>query len=283
MRIFEPNAAMLNALRGSGIALVLGVKNEDIPTLASSQQAAEQWFNTYVQPYVNDVTIRLIVVGNEVVPGQYSDGIVPAMQNLQNVIHNHGIGGMRVTTVVSMNVLTGTYPPSAATFSPEAMPYMTRIVKELQKNLAPLLVNLYPYFAYASDPAHVRLDYAQFTATQPVVQDGNLAYMSLFEAMFDWFVWAMEKIGVSDVDLVVSETGWPHAGNGQLTTVDLARTYNKNFLDHLLNHEGSPKRPLVYIEGFVFSMVDENLKSAGVEQAFGMFQPNLQPNYNIFS
>ncbi|KAK9705547.1 hypothetical protein RND81_07G065400 [Saponaria officinalis] len=215
----------------SGIALVLGVKNEDIPTLASSQQAAEQWFNTYVQPYVNDVTIRLIAVGNEVVPGQYSDGIVPAMQNLQNVIHNHGIG-----------------------------------------NLAPLLVNLYPYFAYASDPAHVRLDYAQFTASQPVVQDGNLAYMSLFKAMFDCFVWAMEKIGVSDVDLVV-----------QLTTVHLARTYNKNFLDHLLNHAGSPKRPLVYIEGFVFSVVDENLKSAGVEQAFGMFQPNLQPNYNIFS
>ncbi|KAK9705543.1 hypothetical protein RND81_07G065000 [Saponaria officinalis] len=283
MRIFEPNTAMLDALKGSGIDLVLGVKNQDIPTLAASQEAAEQWFTTYVQPYVNDITIPYVSVGNEVVPGQFSDSIHPAMQNLQNVFQSHGLQGIRATTVVSMSVLTGTYPPSASTFSEASMPYITGIVKQLADAGAPLLINVYPYFAYASNPQDVRLDYAQFTATQPVVQDGNLAYMNLFDAMVDCFVWAMEKVGVSNVDLVVSESGWPHDGNGDFTTVDLARTYNKNFMNHVLSHAGTPKRPGAYIEGFVYSMVDEDLKTAGVEQAFGMFKPNLEPNYNIFS
>ncbi|KAL9242164.1 hypothetical protein vseg_016190 [Gypsophila vaccaria] len=283
MRIFEPNVAMLDALKGSDIDLVLGVKNQDIPTLGASQEGAQQWFATYVQPYVNDITIPYVSVGNEVVPEQFSDGIVPAMQNLQNVFKSHGLEGMRATTVVSMDVLTGTYPPSAATFSEAAMPFMTEIIKHLQDAGAPLLINVYPYFAYTSNPQDVHLDYAQFTAAQPVVQDGNLAYMNLFDAMVDCFVWAMEKIGVTDVDIVVSESGWPHDGNGNFTTVDLAKTYNKNFMNHVLSHVGTPKRPGAYIEGFIFSMIDEDLKPVGVEQKFGMFKANLEPNYNIFS
>ncbi|XP_074267196.1 putative glucan endo-1,3-beta-glucosidase BG4 [Silene latifolia] len=283
LRIFEPNLPLQDALKGSDIDLVLGVKNQDIPTLASSLEASEQWVATNVLPYVNDIAIPYVSVGNEVVPGQFSDGIVPAMQNLQNVLLSHNLQGMRATTVVHMDVLTNTYPPSAATFSEASMPYMTAILQHLQDVGAPLLFNIYPYFVYASNPTDVRLDYAQFTATGPVISDGNLTYMNLFDAMVDSVFWAMEKIGVTDVDLVVSESGWPHDGNGEFTTVDLAGTYNKNYMNHVLSHVGTPKKPGAYIEGFIFSMVDEDLKPAGVEQNFGMFKPNLVPNFNIFA
>ena len=190
---------------------------------------------------------------------------------------------MKTTTVISSQVLASTYPPSASAFTEAAQSFMGPILEFLSAHGAPLMVNVYPYFAYASDPDHVPLAYAQFTATEPVVQDQGLNYSNIFDAMVDCFVWAMEKSGVADVEIVVSESGWPHDGNGQFTTIDLAKTYNQNFMKHVLSNVGTPKRPGAYIEGFIFAMVDEDLKPAGVEQYFGMFKPDLEPIYNIFS
>ncbi|KAK9282817.1 hypothetical protein L1049_011039 [Liquidambar formosana] len=131
-----------------------------------------------------------------------------------------------------------------------------------------------PYFAYASDLVNVRLDYAQFTATGPMVQDGSLSYSNLFDAIVDAFHWAMEKEGIANVNVAVSESGWPSAGNGNLTTPELAQTCNKNFMAHVMSNR-TPKRPKEYIEGFIFSMFNENLKPPGVEQNWGLFEPNM--------
>ncbi|GMH13755.1 hypothetical protein Nepgr_015596 [Nepenthes gracilis] len=282
MRIFNPNPTVLNALRGSGIELTLGVADEDIPRLASSVDAADSWFAHNVQPYLNDITVPYIAVGNEVVPGEFSASLVAAMQNVQTVLRNRNLMGMRATTVVHGAVLSNSYPPSATVFSDRARDTMSRILQFLSAHGAPLLINVYPYFAYASSPLHQRLDYALFTATGTVVQDRNLSYSNLFDAMADSYIWAMEKVGVSNVDIVVSESGWPHAGNGNLTTPELAFTYNKNFMLHVL-HGGTPKRPGSYVEGFIFAMFDEDQKAAGAEQNWGLFKPNMRPNYNIFA
>lgn len=40
IRLFEPNNAALNALRGSQIDVTLGVRNEDLPNLPANQDAA---------------------------------------------------------------------------------------------------------------------------------------------------------------------------------------------------------------------------------------------------
>uniref|UniRef100_A0A7C9CBT0 Glucan endo-1,3-beta-D-glucosidase n=1 Tax=Opuntia streptacantha TaxID=393608 RepID=A0A7C9CBT0_OPUST len=260
-----------------------GVRNQDMPTLASSVASAEQWFVANVEPYVDGIAIPFIAVGNEVIPGEFSESILPAMQNLQTILNNRGLAGMRTTTVLSMQVLASTYPPSGGVFTDAAKPFMGPILEFLSAQGAPLMVNVYPYFAYASDPDHVPLPYAQIIATEPVIRDQGLNYTNLFDAMVDCFVWAIEKSGVADVEIVVSESGWPHDGNGQFTTIDLAKTYNQNFMKHILSNAGTPKRPGAYIEGFIFAMLDENLKPARVEQYFGMFKPNLEPNYNIFS
>lgn len=92
MRIFEPNPRVLEALRGSKIELTLGVRNNDIPILAAGEDAAKSWFMTNVQPYVDDINITYITVGNEVVPGQFSESILPAMQNLQKVLRSKNLG-----------------------------------------------------------------------------------------------------------------------------------------------------------------------------------------------
>ncbi|XP_021738771.1 probable glucan endo-1,3-beta-glucosidase BG5 [Chenopodium quinoa] len=281
MRIFEPYPEVLEALRGSNIDLTLGVKNTDIPTLASSEDAANSWFISNVHPYVNDIRITYISVGNEVIPGEFSDSILPAMQNLQNVLRSNNLG-TRTTTVVHSAVLGTSFPPSAATFSDSARPFISGIIQFLSSQKSPLLVNLYPYFPYAADPENIRLDYAQFRTTEPLIKDGALRYSNLLDAMLDGFFSAMEKEGVNDVNIIISETGWPHDGNGNITTPGLAATYNRNFIHHVNDFEGTPKRPAALLEGFIFAMFDEDLKDPGVEQHWGLFSPNMQPNYNIF-
>ncbi|KAK2974968.1 hypothetical protein RJ640_009127 [Escallonia rubra] len=281
IRLFDPNHAALEALRGSQIDVSFGVLNQDIPSIASNQEAANSWFENNVAPYLNDVTINYISVGNEVIPGEYAGFIVPAMQNLQKILDDKGLAGISITTVVSGQTLANSYPPSAAIFSAEARETLVQVLKFLSAQANPLMINVYPYFAYASDPDNVRLDYAQFTASGPVVVDGSLSYQNLFDAIVDSFFWAMEKEGVTDVELVVSESGWPSAGNGKLTTPELAATYNKNFMEHVMKN-GTPKKPNSYIEGFIFAMFNENLKPDGVEQNFGLFYPTMDPVYPIF-
>ncbi|OVA08814.1 Glycoside hydrolase [Macleaya cordata] len=144
------------------------------------------------------------------------------------------------------------------------------------------MIDVYPYFAYANDPAHIPLDYALFKSTSPVVVDGNLNYYNLFDAMVDAFNAALEKINMSDIYLSISESGWPSAGNGDDTSIENAKTYNTNLVNHVLE-TGSPRKPHHRYNTFVFSMFNEDLKQpAGVEQHFGLFYPNMEPVYTIW-
>ncbi|XP_052198343.1 probable glucan endo-1,3-beta-glucosidase BG4 [Diospyros lotus] len=279
MRLFDPNPQALEALRGSLIEVSLGVRNADIPTIASTQEAADSWFQSNVAPYLNDVEFAYISVGNEAIPGQYASVIPPAMQNLQNALNARNLAGIKVTTVVSTATLASSYPPSGSAFLPEASSTLSGVLQFLSAQGSPLMINVYPYFAYASDPTNVRLDYAQFTATGAVVVDSNLSYQNLFDAVVDSFYWAMEKLGVSDVGVAVSESGWPSAGNGNFTTPELAGTYNRNFIKRIGSNIGTPKRPGAHMDGFVFAIFNENLKPAGTEQNFGLFDPSMNPVY----
>ncbi|KAL3749190.1 hypothetical protein ACJRO7_010306 [Eucalyptus globulus] len=226
LRLFDPNPNVLTALKDSGIEVTLGTKNQDLQSIASSVDAAKTWFDTYVQPFINGVNIAYLMAGNEVVPGDLARYVLPAIQNLQSVVNSYGYSGIGVTTVVAASTLGNSYPPSSSTFSDAARTYMAGIVNFLSSSGSPLMINAYPYFAYASDPANVRLDYAQFTTTRTVVQDGSLSYSNLLNAIVDTFYWAIEKEGVTNVNLVISKSGWPSAGNGDFTTPELAQTYN---------------------------------------------------------
>ncbi|KAI5320097.1 hypothetical protein L3X38_039805 [Prunus dulcis] len=226
--------------------------------LAGSQGAVNTWFAANVEPYVNDIVFNHIAVGNEVIPGSLVEHILPVMKYLQNVINDKNLDGIKVTIVLSGTALASSYPPSNGAFKPEASNVMSAILAFLSARGSPLMINVYPYFAYSSDPANIHLNYAQFTAT------------------------TMEKAGGGGVGVVVSESGWPSDGNGDFTTPELARTYNRNFLKHITSKAGTPKRPGAYIEGYIFAMFTENQKPEGVEQHFGLFHPNMQPVYPVF-
>ncbi|KAF3445728.1 hypothetical protein FNV43_RR10904 [Rhamnella rubrinervis] len=280
IRIYEPNHQVLEALRGKPILLSLGVKNEDLQGLASDPSAADQWIKDNVSPYISDVNIEFITLGNEVIPGPQSQYVAGAINNTLTALNNaRFIKGIKVTTVVGSNALASSYPPSAGAFTDEAASAFRDIAPILSQRGSPIMVNVYPYFAYANDPEHISSDYALFTAKHTIVDDGDYKYRNLFDAMVDSFVAAFEKVGAAEIAVDVAESGWPSGGNEPFTTVENARTYNKNLMDHVLGGSGTPRRPNKRFNVFLFEMFNENLKAAGAEQNFGFFNPSMQPVY----
>ncbi|XP_022866268.1 glucan endo-1,3-beta-glucosidase, acidic-like [Olea europaea var. sylvestris] len=284
MRIYDPDQATLQALGGSNIELILGVPNQDVlQNLAASQSNADTWVQNNVRNYPN-VKFRYIAVGNEVSPlksdtSQYVPFVLPAMRNIQTAISAAGLGNqIKVSTSIETGMIENSYPPSNGVFQAPVREYIQGIIDFLVNNKAPLLVNIYPYFARKDNPQQITLEYALFTSDGITVPDGT-RYQNLFYALLDAMYAALEKSGGSTLDIVVSESGWPSDGGGPDTSIDNSRTYNTNLVQRVKT--GSPKRPGKAIETYIFAMFDEDQKSPDYEKFFGLFRPNKQPKYPI--
>jgi exo-beta-1,3-glucanase (GH17 family) len=277
MRVYSVVPPTLNLLRNTGIGLILGTTNDDVIRLAASGSNAASWVQTNVKPYYPGVQIKYIAVGNELTGGA-TQSIIAAMRNLNNALGAAGLGAIKVSTAVRMDVLANSFPPSAAVF---AQSYMIDVAHLLATTGAPLLANVYPYFAYKGNLGDIDLRYATFQpGARPVKDSGNgLVYNNLFHAMVDSMYAALEKAGAPTVRVVVSESGWPSAG-GVAATIGNARAYNQGLIDHVAH--GTPKKPGP-IEAYLFAMFNENQKPGdATERNFGLFNPtNKAPVYPI--
>ncbi|KAL4615136.1 hypothetical protein ACB092_07G103200 [Castanea dentata] len=267
MRIYDPDQTTLNALKGSNIELIIGILNNNLQALTDAT-AATNWVQNNIRNYSPDVKFKYIAVGNEVHPGDAeAQFVLPAMQNIHNAIVAANLQDqIKVSTAID------------TTFD-AANSYISPIINFLVSNGAPLLANIYPYFSYTNNPQDISLPYALFTSPGVVVTDGSLQYQNLFDALLDSLFSALEKAGAPNLQIVVSESGWPSEG-GTAATVDNAGTYYKNLINHVKG--GTPKKSGQAIETYLFAMFDENLKTGSeIEKHFGVFSPNKQPKYQI--
>ncbi|XP_057753209.1 glucan endo-1,3-beta-glucosidase, basic isoform-like [Arachis stenosperma] len=281
MRLYDPNQAALEALRNSDIELMLDVPNSDLQSLANPNNAG-QWVQTNVLNFYPAVNIKYIAVGNEVKPvgdstswmAQY---VLPAIQNVYQAIRAKGLQDqIKVSTAIDMTLIGTSYPPSKGSFRSDVRSYLDPIIGYLVYANSPLFANVCPYFSYVGDPNDISLPYALFTSPNVVVWDGSRGYQNLFDAVLDSVHAALDNTGIGYVKVVVSESGWPSDG-GFAATYDNARVYLGNLIQHVKG--GTPMRPNVAIETYLFGMFDENQKSPEVEKHFGVFYPNKQKKY----
>lgn len=279
MRIYDPHKPTMEALRGSNIQLILGVANPDLQELAISKSNAANWVQNNVVNYFNNVNIKYIAVGNEVSPikpdtAGFVPYVLPAMINIYQALSDVGLSTqISVSTAIETGLTENTSPPSDGVFRPEVASYINPIIQFLQIRRYPLLCNIYPYFARVLDRG-ISLEFALFRTGE---NTPNGFYPSLFDAMLDATYSAVEKAGGPNVNIVVSESGWPSSGETAEATIENAGTYNRNLIRHVLSTTGTPRKPGRTIETYVFAMFDENGKPGDeIEKHFGLFNPKTQ-------
>ncbi|KAG6777835.1 hypothetical protein POTOM_017672 [Populus tomentosa] len=187
VRLYGADPAIIRALANTGIGIVIGAANGEIPALASDPNFATQWINSNVLAYYPASKIILITVGNEVLltnDQNLISQLLPAMQNMQRALSSASLGGkVKVSTVHSMAILSRSDPPSSGLFNPAYQDTMRRLLQFQKDNGSPLAVNPYPFFAYQSDARPETLAFCLFQPNSGRVDSGNgIKYMNMFDA-----------------------------------------------------------------------------------------------------
>ncbi|KAH9749444.1 hypothetical protein WN944_012536 [Citrus x changshan-huyou] len=287
-RIYDTNPQVLTAFANSNIELIVTVENQMLAVLVDPQQAL-QWVSTHIKPYFPATKITGIAVGNEVFTDDDTSliqNLVPATVSIHGALVQLGLDKyIQVSTPNSLAVLEESYPPSAGSFKTEVAGIMSQYLQFLSSTKAPFWINAYTYFAYKDAPNRISLDYALFNPNSGMVDPyTKLHYDNMLYAQVDAAIFAMARLGYNGIEVRVSETGWPSKGdpNEVGATVVNAATYNKNLLRRQMANEGTPLRPNMRLEVYLFALFNEDMKPGPTsERNYGLFQPDGTMAYNV--
>jgi exo-beta-1,3-glucanase (GH17 family) len=290
VKLYDADPNVLRAFLGTGVEFVVGIGNEYVPAMVSPA-AAQAWLQQHVVPYLlAGARITCVTVGNEVFKGNdtaLQAAVLPAMQSVHRALGALGLQGrVNVTTAHSLDIMGVSFPPSAGAFHPAALAHLQPFLGFLSATRAPFLINCYPYFAYKDDPARVPLDYVLFRPDAAGVVDARtgLRYDNMLYAQVDAVYAAIQGLGYTDVEVKVSETGWPSRGDADEpgATPEYAGTYIRNLLQRIEMKQGTPLRPATPVDVYVFALFNENLKPGPAsERNYGLFYPDGTPVYNV--
>lgn len=287
-RIYDTNPQILTAFANSNMEIIVTIEN-DMLSVVMDQQQAIQWVTNHIKPYFPSTKITGIAVGNEVFTGDDSalvQYLVPAIVSIHNALVQLGLDKyIQVSTPSSLAVLQESYPPSAGSFKTEVYGMMQQYLHFLSTTKSPFWINAYPYFAYKDDPNRVSLDYVLFNPNPGMIDPyTKLRYDNMLYAQVDAVLFAMAKMGYGNIEVRVSETGWPSKGDeAELgATLQNAAVYNRNLLRRQFRNEGTPLRPNLRLEVYLFALFNEDLKPGPTsERNYGLYQPDGTMAYNV--
>lgn len=295
VKLYDANPEILNLLSGTKIQVSIMVPNQEISNISSNQTLADQWVRDNVLSYYPQTMIRFIVVGNEVL-SYYSDrdretwsNLVPAMRRIKKSLQANNIPNIKVGTSVAMDVMESSFPPSSGMFRSDILDtVMVPLLEFLSGTNSFFFLDVYPYLAWSANPSNISLDYALFrdgnlNYTDPI---SNLTYTNLLDEMLDSVIFAMEKLGYPNIRLLISETGWPNAGDVDQPGANVynAALYNQNLIKKMTAKPavGTPARPGMTIPTFIFALYNENQKRGpGTERHWGLLDCNGKPVYGV--
>ncbi|GMH12579.1 hypothetical protein Nepgr_014420 [Nepenthes gracilis] len=289
VKVYDTDPAVLRAFAGSGIKVTVDLPNELLYSASRRQSFAFTWVLKNVAAYYPQTQIEAIAVGNEVFvdPHNTTKYLVPAMQNVHAALVKYRLDSkIKISSPIALSALQSSYPSSSGSFRSELIePVFRPMLEFLRQTGSFLMVNAYPFFAYEGNSDVISLDYALFRENPGVVDSGNgLRYFSLFDAQIDAVFAALSTLKYDDIEIVVSETGWPSKGDGNEigSTVENAAAYNGNLIRRVLTRGGTPLRPKAELTVFIFALFNENKKPGPTsERNYGLFYPNEEKVYDI--
>ncbi|KAL1339240.1 hypothetical protein AAHE18_U020800 [Arachis hypogaea] len=292
VKIYDTNPLILKFLENTNLQVSIMVPNELVSKISTNQTLSDQWVQSNVAPFYHKTLIRYLLVGNELISSTSPDTwhhIVPAMQRIKTSLTTFRLHKVKVGTPCAMDVLESSFPPSNGTFRNDiAFRVLKPMLKFLSKTKSFFFLDVYPFFAWSSDPKNIDLNYALFESKNITVTDSGtgLVYHNLFDQMVDAVYFAMNRIGYPDIRIFIAETGWPNGGNLDQIGANIhnAATYNRNFVKKVTKKPmvGTPARPGWSLPSFIFALYNENLKPGlGTERHFGLLYPNGSGIYEI--
>jgi hypothetical protein len=309
VRIYDTEPTVLRAMANTGIKLVVALPNDKLASAAGDPSWAVQWAKNSVMPYYPATDIRGVTVGNEVfqqAPG-LTPQLLPAMRNVQQALAGLGLAdAMKVTTPIAFDAIKAPgFPPSDGAFRDDiAQSVMSPMLDFLEQTGSYLMVNIYPYKAYASTNGAMDINYALFRPNAGVFDRGSgFTYSNLFDAQLDTVYYAMDRLGPSSVNRTAEtmlrgggrqvrahhgEHSWCPYCDG----LENSQTYTNNLIKHIsggasktahspLAGVGTPYRPNEDISVYIFELFNENEKSNAEESNYGLFYPSGQPTYQV--
>ncbi|CAN0902796.1 Glucan endo-1,3-beta-glucosidase 13 [Linum grandiflorum] len=288
VKLYDTNSDVLTALAGSGISVTVALPNELLSSTAADQTFADNWVLANISKFHPSTQFEAVAVGNEVFvdPQNTTSYLVPAMKNIYNSLVKYNLTSIKVSSPIALSALQNSYPASSGSFNPDLVePVIKPMLSFLKQTDSYLMVNAYPFFAYAANADQISLDYALFKPNSGVVDSGNgLKYYSLLEAQLDAVYAAMSAIQYDDVKMVVTETGWPSMGDSNEVGAgqENAQAYNGNLVKRVLTGNGTPLRPREPLNVILFALFNENQKPGPTsERNYGLFYPDEKKVYDI--
>ncbi|XP_030522524.1 glucan endo-1,3-beta-glucosidase 14 isoform X2 [Rhodamnia argentea] len=288
VKLYDADPNVLLAFSKSNVDFIIGLGNGDLQNMTDPVNA-QDWIQQHVQPYIGQTRITCIVVGNEVLNSnntQWMAYLLPAMQTVYLALSKLGLNQqVAVTTAHSLNILATSYPPSAGAFRQDLAEYLQPLLNFQAQIDTPFLINAYPYFAYKDNPSEVPLNYVLFQPNEGLTDPfTNLHYDNMLYAQIDAVYSAIKAMGHTDINVRISETGWPSKGDADEAgaTLENAQIYNGNLLQRIEQKQGTPAKPSVPIDIYVFALFNENLKPGPTsERNYGLYYPDGTPVYSL--